>query len=244
VRETRERSWKKVPRAVLVPMGLALVVQLIWHASQPPPAALATELAPPPPAAVLRAASLGEPIFLSYAILLRLQAFDNQPGISIPFKELDYTRVIEWLNASLELDPVSQYPLLLAATVYAQVPDEARRRQMLDFVYRRFREDPLRRWPWLAHASVMARHRLNDLPLALKYAQAIADHAEDPAVPSWARQMHIFLREELGEHETAKILLGGLLASGVVQDPRETAFLMQRLEELEKAEKSPTTPKN
>ena len=244
MRENRERSWKGVPKMVLSLMAFTLTLQLAWHAKQPPPVAMAEDLAPAPPALVLRAASLGDPIFLSYALLLRLQAFDNQPGISIPFKDLNYSRVIEWLNISLELDPASQYPLLLAATVYAQVPDEAKGRQMLDFVYQRFLDNPMRRWQWLAHASVMARHRLNDLPLALKYAQSIADHAEDPAVPSWARQMHIFLREELGEHEAAKILLGGLLASGAVQDPHETAFLMQRLEELEKAEKSPLESKN
>jgi hypothetical protein len=48
----------------------------------------------------------------------------------------------------------------------------------------------------------------------------------------------------MGEHEAAKILLGGLLASGTVQDPHEIAFLMGRLDALEKAEKSPIQPKN
>jgi hypothetical protein len=57
-------------------------------------------------------------------------------------------------------------------------------------------------------------------------------------VPSWARQMHIFLREDMGELETAKILLGGLLASGTVTDVHELRFLTQRLKEMETAEKS------
>jgi hypothetical protein len=205
---------------------------------------MAEDLAPAPPALVLRAVSLGDQTFLGYAVLLGLQAFDNQPGVSISFKDLDYTKVIGWLNAALDLDPESQYALLLATTVYAQVPDESKGRQMLDFVYQRFLDDPARRWQWLAHASVMAKHRFNDLPLALRYAQAIADRAAHPTVPSWARQMHIFLREELGEHEAAKVLLGGLLTSGAIQDPHETTFLLRRLEELEKAEKSPTSPKN
>lgn len=244
MRDSLERSWRCVPNSVLAVAGTALVLQIGWHATQPPPVAWAEDLSPPPPRLVLQAASLGDPIFLSYALLLRLQAFDNQPGVSIPFNDLDYSRVIGWLNACLELDPASQYPLLLAATVYAQVPDDAKRRQMLDFVYRSFLDDPIRRWQWLAHASVMAKHRLGDLPLALTYAQAIADRAGDSAIPSWARQMHIFLREDMGESEAAKILLGGLLASGTVQDPRETAFLIQRLGEMEKAERSAIEPKN
>lgn len=237
-RGNQERSWKVVPKAVLIGMALSLALQIGWHAVQPAPVAVARDLSAPPPRMALRALSLGDPIFLSYVLLLRLQAFDNQPGISIPFKDLDYSKVIGWLDASLDLDPVSQYPLLLAATVYAQVPDEPKQRAMLDFVFRRFLDDPARRWQWLAHASVMARHRLHDLQLALRYAQALADHAADASIPSWARQMHIFLRADMGEHEAAKILLGGLLAGGTVQDPHEIAFLMQRLDALEKAEKS------
>ena len=244
MRGSRERSWKVVPRVVLCAMCLAIILQIGWHATLPPPVASAEDLSPPPPRLVLRAASLGDPIFLSYVLLLRLQAFDNQPGISLPFKDLNYSKLIDWLDASLYLDPVSQYPLLLAATVYAQVPDDRRRRVMLDFVFRRFFDDPPRRWQWLAHASVMARHRLQDLPLALKYAQALADHAADPSIPSWARQMHIFLRADMGEHEAAKILLGGLLASGTLRDPHEITFLMQRLDAIDKAENSPIESKN
>lgn len=244
MRVRRERSWKCVPKTVLAAVGLFAALQIGWHAKQPEPVAVARDLSAPPPAIILRAMSLGDPIFLGYFLLLRLQAFDNQPGLSIPFKDLDYAKVIEWLQVSLALDPVSQYPLLLAATVYAQVPDERKQRMMLDFVFRQFLIDPPRRWQWLAHASVMARHALHDLPLALQYAQALADHAGDAAIPSWARQMHIFLRADMGEHEAAKVLLGGLLASGTIQDPHEIAFLMQRLDSLEKAEKSPVESKN
>ena len=130
------------------------------------------------------------------------------------------------------------YPLLLASQVYSQVPDEAKQRIILDFVYHKFRNDPVRRWRWLAHASIIARHRLGDPQLALTYARAIATEANDPAVPSWARQMHIFLLEDLGEHEAAKILLGGLLASGTVTDANEARFLMERLKALESDEVS------
>ena len=54
-------------------------------------------------------------------------------------------------------------------------------------------------------------------------------HATLPSVPHWAQQMHIFLREDMGEYETARVLLGGLLASGAVKDPHETRFLIERL---------------
>jgi hypothetical protein len=50
--------------------------------------------------------------------------------------------------------------------------------------------------------------------------------------------MEIFLREDMGEYEAAKVLLGGLLAGGTITDSHEMAFLVQRLKQLEAAEKS------
>ena len=231
-----ERPVSAVPRTVKLVLVAALAFQVAWQAMTPRPAATAAGLGSPPPASWLRVASLGEPIALSGLLVLYLQAFDNQPGISVPFRDLDYAAVEAWLTRALGLDPLGQYPLLMASHLYAQVPDEARRRQMLEFVHREFLRDPDRRWRWLAHAAVTAKHQLKDMPLALRYADDIARHA--PAASSWARQMRIFIREDMGELESASVLLGGLLAGGEVTDEAEIRFLTERLEKLKSAEKS------
>jgi hypothetical protein len=233
-----QRPLTSIPRPLLMLVPLALVAQIAFAVLQPRPQARAEQLTIPPSAAVLRALSLGDPIPFAQLTTLWLQAFDNQPGISIPFLDLDYGKVEAWLQRILELDPRGQYPLLMASQLYAQVPDERKERQMLDFVYREFLADPDRRWPWLAHAAIMAKHRVKDVPLALRYAQALATYATGPAVPHWARQMHIFILEDMGEYETARVLLGGLLASGVVQEPHELHLLIERLNRLKDAEKS------
>ncbi len=236
-----ERPLAAVPRAVWLALLAALAVQITFQAAQPKPVASAAALDAPPPLAALRVAALGEPVVLAQLMTLYLQAFDNQPGISIPFRDLDYPRVIEWLATILELDPRGQYPLLMAAQLYAQVPDPARQRLMLEFVHQQYAHDPDRRWRWLAHAAILAKHRLRDNALALAYARDIARLA--PAALSWARQMHIFILEDIGEVESAKILLGGLLASGEIRDERELHFLGQRLEAMENAERSSPAPK-
>ena len=233
-----QRRLASVPRPLLWLVPLALVVQIAFAVLQPRPQARAEQLPAPPSASVLRAMSLGDPIPLAQLMTLYLQAFDNQPGISIPFLDLDYGKVEAWLQRILELDPRGQYPLMMASQLYAEVPDERKRRQMLEFVYREFLVDPDRRWPWLAHAAIMAKHRVHDLPLALRYAQALAERATGPGVPHWVKQMRIFLHEDIGEYETARVLLGGLLDSGAVQDSHELRFLIQRLERLKRAEKS------
>jgi len=70
--------------------------------------------------------------------------------------------------------------------------------------------------------------------LARRYAADIERLATDPGIPLWARQMEIFILEDMNELEAAKILLGGLLAAGRITDPQERRFLQGRLEELER----------
>lgn len=230
----RERRLSAVPVAVVALFALALCAQLYWHQRSPPPRATATDLSAPPSQSVLEVAAAGDATSLAKLLMLRLQAFDNQPGISIPFRSLDYGRVIAWLGAILRLDERASYPLLAAARLYGDADAPAKQRMMLEFVHEEFLKDPNRRWPWMAHAVYVARHRLKDLPLALRYADALATHATDASVPSWATQMNIFVRVDMGETEAAKVLLGGLLESGKIADPAERRFLMRRLEELEK----------
>jgi hypothetical protein len=228
-----ERAIISVPRWVLTVLAVALCAQIGWQALQPKPVARADALEAPPPAAALKAMALGEPIALAQLLTLHLQAFDNQPGISIPFLELDYARVRAWLATILELDPLEQYPLMMAAHLYGQVPDSAKQREMCDFVRRQFSADPNRRWRWLAHCAIMAKHRLRDMRLALSYAEAITRDARHAS--GWARQMQVFILEDMGEREAATVLLGGLLASGEVTEPTEIHFLTQRLEKLKDA---------
>jgi len=104
---------------------------------------------------------------------------------------------------------------------------------MLEFIYQEFQKDPNRRWPWLAHATLVAKHRLGDLPLARRYAAAIDRLTNSASLPLWARHMELFVLEDMNELEAAKIMLGGLLESGRLTDPNEIRFLAQRLKELE-----------
>lgn len=226
---TKERPLSFVPPGIILLLLISFTAQLSWHASRPPPVVKVAALPAPPGTDFLKLVSLGEPEVLSRILMLWLQAFDNQPGVSIPFNQLDYDRVIAWLDTILRLDPGSQYPLLSAARVYSDVPDEKKKRKMLAFVYDQFLERPNERWQWMAHAVYVAKHRLKDLKLALFYARALRLHATAATVPSWAKQMELFVLEDLGEVEEAKILLGGLIESGVIRDKHEIRFLTQRL---------------
>ena len=228
-----ERPLADVPRWVIGALALAVAAQIAVAALRPEPRAGAEDLPPPPSTALLRLATLGEPVAAAKLLMLHLQSFDYRAGSRVPYRNLDYDRVVAWLDRIVDLDPSGQYPLLTASRIYAEVPDPVKQRQMLEFVYRRYLEDPNRRWPWLAHAAYIAKHQLKDLPLARRYAVALEKYTTAPDAPLWVKQMEFFILEDMNELEAAKILLGGLIASGQIRDARELALMEARLKGLE-----------
>ncbi len=228
-----ERALAVVPRWLWLLLGASLLIQVFLQSRAGPPRPLASDLPPAPRVAALRLASLGEPQAAARLAMLYLQAFDLGGANTAPYRNLDYGRLIDWLRTIIALDPRSEYPFFSAARIYAEVQDPARMRRMLDFLYQEFLEDPQRRWPWLAHATLLAKHRLHDLPLARSYAAAIDRLAAGANLPLWARHMELFVLEDMNELQAAKIMLGGLLDSGAIKDPNEARFLKRRLEELE-----------
>jgi hypothetical protein len=208
-------------------LGLQIASRLVSPALQ-----ASADLPPAPRAEALRLASFAEEPAAARLAMLYLQTFDYRANNRIPYQKLDYSRLIGWLDAILALDPRSDYPLFSAARIYAENPDPARSRQMLEYVYRAFLDDPNRRWPWLAHGALLAKHRLHDLPLALRYAQAVERYTTDPSVPSWAKQMQIFILEDMNELDAARTMIVSLLESGRIHDPAEIRFLKERLLEL------------
>ena len=221
---------RRVPRWIVALLAATLAVQIAWHARTAPQKSAET-LPSAPRAEVLRLTAFGEDAAAARLLMLYLQDFD--------VRGLDYGRLTGWLGAALALDPRSAYPLFLAARVFAETPDPAASRLALEFIYQEFSRDPNRRWPWLAHAALLAKHRLKDLPLARRYAAAVQREATAPDVPLWAKQMEVFILEDMNELEAARVLLGGLLASGKIHDADEVRFLRQKLQELEQRSRQP-----
>lgn len=230
-----QRPLALVPRWLWALLAVALALQLAWQSSRPQRARAAQDLPQPPAASALRLAAFGEQEALARLLMLHLQSYDLGSANALAFRQLDYRALSGWLRAILELDPRSSYPLLAAARVYAEVDDAARMRVMLEFIHEQFLLDPNRRWPWLAHAALLAKHRLGDLPLARRYAHDLQRLTTDPGVPLWAKQMEVFILEDMNELEAAKIMLGGMLESGTITDAEELRFLKERLDALEAA---------
>ena len=229
-----ERPLNAVPVPLLLALALVLFVHGWLHGRQPVPQALASELQAAPGSSSLQLLSLGDPTALARLLLLNLQAVDFQSGSETSYRALDYAVLEQWLGNLLDLDPQSEYPLMLASRVYAETSDSMKQRRMLSFIRQRFDQDPTRRWPWLAHAVIIAKHRLRDLELAADYARALEALAGTPGVPAWVWQMRVFILEDMNELQAAQVLLGGLLSRPTLHDPAELRFLEQRLIEMQR----------
>src|SRR5258705_6157980 len=149
-----ERPLSDVPPWLWGALFAALATQLAWRAARLPGAPTAAGLPPAPRPEVLPLASFGEPEAAARLAMLHLQSFDLGGANALPYRKLDYARLIDWLGAILALDPRSDYPLFSAARVYAEVPDPARNRGMPELVYPELLRDPNPRCSWASAGTV------------------------------------------------------------------------------------------
>ena len=228
-----ERPLSHVSAPVLALLAAGLALQLGLHAALPEPRAQAPDLMPPPTASLLRLASFGEPIALAKILMLQLQAFDYQSGSKVPYKDLDYahrrglalahprTRSRGTIPAARSQPPVRRGSGRSAAAQHA-----------------RFRLPPVPARPQPALALARARHLPRQAPpeghgpgAQIRGRPAKVHHGQGRA--GLGDTMEIFIREDLNELETERIMIGGLIASGRITDPSELKFLDGRLHEIE-----------
>ncbi|MDH5394529.1 MAG: hypothetical protein OEY11_15195 [Gammaproteobacteria bacterium] len=218
---------------LLVPVFICI---LVWRDSEQSKKPAIVQLAEAPSSLSLQFMAASDSAFSYRLVLFWLQQFDVQSGQYISYRQLDYQKLTDWLEALSVLEPESQYPLLLAARVYSRVADTEKVRTVLAYIFKKFLQNADKNWRWLAEATVIARHTLKDQPLALKYATALADSSSSE-IPHWARDIRLIILEDMGEVEQVKLLVGALVASKTVTDANEIRFLeilMQRLQNKDK----------
>jgi len=221
--------WQ-VPRFLLAGFLVLLLFQIMLHQSVMTQKAISYRpLSTPFDSSIYRGLSMGSEQLLSYLLAIRLQLHDNQVGKHIRYNQIDYELLVRWLDQIYRLNPASEYPMMLASRIYSQTTDKKRLRIILDYIDRSFMLDPQLHWRHLAEATVVAKHQLGDLSLALQMAQKLSNQPPSVVMPAWARDIHLILLGDLNEYEAAIVIISGLLESGAADDPDEKLFLQEKL---------------
>lgn len=229
-----ERPLLHLPVPLIAGFLLVLLCQLLFHHYSPVLREFRYQpLSSPLQAPTYRGIAMGSEKLMGYLLAIRLQLHDSQAGRYFSYKQIDYTVLVQWLEQITLVNPTSEYPMLLASRVYSQTRDKGRLRLMLEFIERNFDHAPQLHWRRLAEASVIAKHQLGDLKLALRLAEKLALQPASMAMPQWARDIQFLLLAELNELESAIAIIEAMLQSRAVIDPDERRFLQGKLSKFQ-----------
>lgn len=229
-----ERPFLQLPRPLLAGFLVLLLGQILYHHfHRPDLVAQYRPLRAPHALETYRAMAMGSEQLAAYLLAINLQLHDNQAGQHFSYNRMDYAVLVDWLRRISELDPTSEYPMLLASRVYTATRDPQRLRQIIGYIEHEFDTDPQLHWRRLAEASVIARHRLGDLELALRLAEKLAGQPALIQMPQWARDIQFLLLAELNELEAAIAIIQAMLQSGSISDPDELRFLEEKLSDFQ-----------
>ncbi len=225
-----ERPLTSLPRPLLLGFMLLFAAQILHHHY----ARLRFEfdyqqLGKPFSATTYRGMSMGSEQLAGHLLAIRLQLHDSQAGQYFSYDQIDYSILVDWLNQITMVSSGTEYPMLLASRVYTTTRDRERLRLILEFIQRRFDDDPQLHWRRLAEASVIAKHKLEDLDLALSMAKKLAQQPKSVQMPHWARDFEFLLLAEMNELESAIAIIQALLRTDAVTDPDEKRFLEGKL---------------
>jgi len=205
---------------------IILVNICLWFYARPIQARW--ENVPPPPKNEYAAAAVGlGDRGLAYRISgLVLQNLGNVDGRTVKFEEYDYTELEKWFLSTYALDTQSNYIPTLAAYYYGSTQNKEQLEHVIDFLKIVGAKEQQESWRWLVHGVFLARHKMNDLDLALELSEMLEDHP-DPNVPVWARHMSALVKNARGEKEDAyNIMVAILQSSSKDLQPTEVRFIV------------------
>jgi len=225
-----ERPLSQLPRPLWIGFVILFGLQVLVHQAVIQQNAVSYRpLSAPFASTIYRGLSMGSGQLLSYLLAIRLQLHDNQAGKHVRYSQLDYERLVNWLDQIYQLNTQSEYTMLLASRVYSQTRDRVRLRIILEYIDRTFLQNPQLHWRRLAEASVIAKHQLGDMQLALQMADKLSSQPALVEMPRWARDIQFILLGDMNEFETAITIIVALLQSEAVNDPDELRFLQEKL---------------
>lgn len=215
---------------VLACLGLAFTLNLAFWFGAHETSAHWGGVPPVPTENGARIMTLGDEQ-LSYRFgAITLQNLGNSGGRVTAIKDYDYQKLGQWFWLLHGLDPASNHVPMMAAYYFGATQKPEDIAVVVEYLGAIGQNPVGNKWRWLVHAIFLARHRMDDLPLALDMAYALSRmQPVGDVLPGWARQMPAFVLAEQGEKQTARRLMEDILMTATDLHPNEVSFMRDYL---------------
>ncbi|NET71619.1 MAG: hypothetical protein F6K62_12000 [Sphaerospermopsis sp. SIO1G2] len=152
--------------------------------------------------------SLGDHQLLFRIMAFRMNNTGDTFGRFSRLGDYDMEKIYHWFTLLDLFDNRSDHLAALSAYYFSQTQNEEDVTYLVDYLYEHSHTRPQEKWWWLAQATYLAMHKLEDHDRALE----IANHLKGVAdIPYWAQQMPAFVHEARGEEESAMLIMLAIL---------------------------------
>jgi hypothetical protein len=213
-------------RLVLV---LALAAQIgFWYSVKDvkPNLAITPEI---PTANQTEAFSLGDKQFYFRAKTMDLQMAGDTFGRTTALKDYDFPLLKKWFFYLDTLDSKSNFTPSIAAYYFSRTQNPKDVIYPLDYLEAHADKDPSVKWWWYSQAIYLANSVLGDKNRALEISVKLRNVEGD--LPMWARQMEAFMREDLGDKDSAEAIMCDVFANFKDIPDFERNFMMYFFQE-------------
>lgn len=207
-------------------LGLAVIANFaVWHKNNHR-LPLWGNVPPAPSRLGATAAFLGDEEMAYRSLAITLQSFGNNTGQVIALKDYNYPNLGTWFMLEHSLNWRSNYVPFLAGYYFGASQDPSELGPLIEYLRVVGKDPAADKWRWLGQAVFLARHRMNDMKLALSLAEELAATYK-PGMPAWPLQMKAIIASDMGDKDMAYgMMLEMLQTEADTMDPIEVKFII------------------
>lgn len=167
---------------------------------------------PPAPSVIGIGASFLDDKALAYrSSSLALQNFGNI-GQAQNLNNYDYETLGKWFMLLDKLDPHSNFVPYLAAYYFGAASDGKKLPAVIEYLEEVGTRPGPGKWRWLVQAIYLSRHKMDNIDEALRLSKKLGSIYKPP-MPLWTRNMQSMILSDMGDRQTAYLLMLEILKS-------------------------------
>lgn len=176
----------------------------------------------------VRALSFGDEQAFFRLLALNIQSSGDTFGRFTALYKYDYNKLYHWFRLLDGLDDQSNYLPSMATYYFSQSQNRDNVRYIVDYLdeYTAGREKE--KWWWVAQASYLASHKLEDLDRAQELANRLRGVK---GIPMWAQQLSAFIYEKRGEFGEALTIIQEIMKNPDEYSQGELNFMKYFIDE-------------